>query len=273
MPQLGYGCYQVTNEEAFFHAIKAGYRNLDTAAFYENEEAVGRQVRRAIAELGLAREDLFISTKTWVDTMGYESTVKAVETALAKLDIGYIDLLFLHFPVNDELPVEYPNHEVDRNESWRAFEGFVDKGLVKHLGISNFLPNHIESLLKVAKIPPSVNQFELHPLYQELDTIASCRKHGIIVQSYSPFAQWTAKLITHPTLLQISQELSVDVARVILAWNIAKGFAVLAKSSSLERIESNFKIGGIELSGEQIERIDAMGAEKFKVEWDPHGYP
>jgi diketogulonate reductase-like aldo/keto reductase len=178
----------VTNEEAIFHAIKVGYTNLDTAAFYENEEAVGRQVKRANSELGLKREDLFISSKIWIDTMGYEKTVKAVEIALAKLDIGYIDLMFMHFPVNNELPPEYPNHEFDRNESWRALEEFVEKGLIRHLGISNFLPHHIESLLKVAKIPPSVNQFELHPLYQELDTIECCKKHDIIVQSYSPFA-------------------------------------------------------------------------------------
>ena len=161
---------------------------MDTAAYYENEEAVGRQVRRAITELGLKREDLFISSKIWVDMMGYEKTTKAIETALSKLEIGYIDLMFLHFPVNDDLPVDYPNHEFDRNESWRALENFVEKGLIKHLGISNFFPHHIESLLKSAKIPPSVNQFELHPLYQELDTIECCRKHDIIVQSYSPFA-------------------------------------------------------------------------------------
>ncbi len=120
--------------------------------------------------------------------MGYESTKEAVELALKKLDIGYIDLMFLHFPVNTEIPKEYPRHVEDRNDSWRAFEEFVEAGQVRHLGISNFLSHHIESLLKVAKIPPSVNQFELHPLYVEHDTIECCKAHGIIVQSYSPFA-------------------------------------------------------------------------------------
>ncbi len=265
----------MTSEEAIYHAIKVGYRNLDTAACYENEEAVGRQVRRAINELGVKREDLFISTKTWIDTMGYEKTKKAVEVALKKLDIGYIDLMFLHFPVNNEQPADYPRHVEDRNDSWRAFEEFVDAGLVKHLGISNFLPHHIESLLSVARIPPSVNQFELHPLYIEHDTIACCKQHGIIVQSYSPFAQWNPKLVSHPTLVEIATELQLDVAQVILLWLTGKGYAVLAKSSTPARIESNMRIGGRVLSLEQSKRIDQIseGGERFKCEWDPHGYP
>ena len=173
--------------------------------------------------------------------MGYESTKKAVELALTKLDIGYIDLMFLHFPVNNELPPDYPRHVEDRNDSWRALEEYVASGHIKHLGISNFLPHHIESLLEVAKIPPSVNQFELHPLYLEHDTIECCKKHHIVVQSYSPFAQWNEKLVQHPTLLSIAQELKVgvDVARVILVWLTSKGYAVLAKSSTPSRIETN----------------------------------
>jgi len=144
--------------------------------------------------------------------MGYESTKEAVELALKKLDIGYIDLMFLHFPVNTEIPKEYPRHVEDRNDSWRAFEEFVEAGQVRHLGISNFLSHHIESLLKVAKIPPSVNQFELHPLYVEHDTIECCKAHGIIVQSYSPFAQWSPELVTHPTLVSLAKDLNMDIA-------------------------------------------------------------
>ena len=157
MPQIGFGCYHIESEEPIFESIKCGYRNIDTAAYYENEKFVGRQVKRAYSELGLKRADFFISTKVFNDMMGYEKTRKAVEIALGNLDLEYIDLMFLHFPATEGLETEDPMHVENRHGSWRALEEYVEEGKLRHLGISNFLPNHIEALLKVAKVKPAVN--------------------------------------------------------------------------------------------------------------------
>ena len=149
--------------------------------------------------------------------------------------------MFLHFPCNEELPKDYPNHVEERHGSWKALEEFVDSGKIRRLGISNFLPIHIEDIMSIAKHKPVVNQFELHPMYVEKDTIECCRKYGIIVQAYSPFAQWNEKLVQHPTILRISESHKIDVAKVILLWmvNPSNNFAVLPKSATAERIASN----------------------------------
>ena len=204
-PQVGYGCYQVKTEESIFEAIRYGYRNIDTAQYYENEDMVNRQVKRAFTEFGLKRSDFFISTKVWCENMGYEKTKAIIKQCLENLaDLEYIDLLFIHFPVNEQHPPDYPNHVQDRHDTWRAMEEAVDAGKVKFLGVSNFFPRHIEDILSIAKYRPVVNQFELHPLYVETDTIECCKKNGIIVQAYSPFAQWNSTLIEHPTLVRIA---------------------------------------------------------------------
>lgn len=157
MPQIGFGLYHIETEEPIFEAIKAGYRNIDSAAYYENEKFVGRQVKKAYAEMGLTRKDFFISTKVFNDMMGYEKTQKAVEIALANLDLEYIDLMFLHFPATEGLENDDPLHVENRHGSWKALEEYVEKGRIKFIGISNFLTHHIEKLLAVGKIKPVVN--------------------------------------------------------------------------------------------------------------------
>jgi methylglyoxal/glyoxal reductase len=274
MPQVGFGCYHIETEEPIFDAIKYGYRNIDSAAYYENEKFVGRQVRRAYAELGLTRSDLFISTKVFNDMMGYEKTKKAVEIALANLDLEYIDLMFLHFPATEGLEKNDPKHVENRHGSWKALEELVEAGSLKFIGISNFVPHHIEDLLKVAKIKPVVNQFEIHPMYVEHETIECCRKHGIVVQAYSPFAQFNKTLIEHPTLQRISKERNLDIARVILLW-LLRNFAVLAKSATASRIASNIQLAGLDpLTEADVAAINELSkCPPITICWKAHEYP
>ncbi len=275
--QIGYGCYQVTSEEPIFDAIRFGYRNLDTAQCYLNEEFVGRQLKRAYSELGLKRSDFFISSKVWITEFGYEKCKAAVEFSLKQLDLEYIDLMFMHFPCNEGEAKDYPHHVEERHGAWKALEEFVESGKVKRLGISNFLTSHIEDIISIAKIRPAVNQFELHPMYVEKDTIETCRKYGILVQAYSPFAQWNEKLVTHPTLVRISKAHNIDVAKTILLWMVhpSNNFAVLPKSATAARIASNIQIGGLEglLTEQDIQDINELSAENMPIEWKAHGYP
>lgn len=275
--QVGYGCYNIATAEPIYDAIKYGYRLLDSASYYENEELVGQQVKRAYVDFGLNREDLFVTSKVWPSEMGYEKTKAAVEASLEKMDLGYINLMLLHFPVNDDLPKEYPNHVEDRQGTWRALEEFVESGKVKSIGVSNFLPHQIETILSIAKVKPAVNQFELHPMYVETETIECCRKNGIVVQAYSPFAQWTEKLVTHPTLIKISEAHGIDVAKVIILWAVhpTNGFALLPKSATSTRIASNIQLEGLEglLTESDMADINELAKEDMPVDWKAHDYP
>ena len=196
---------------------------------------------------------------------------------MKKLDLEYIDLMFLHFPCNEELPKDYPHHVEERHGSWKALEEFVENGKIKRLGISNFLPIHIEDIISIAKYRPVVNQFELHPMYVEKDTIECCRKYGIIVQAYSPFAQWNEKLITHPTLVSIAEARGIDIAKVILLWmtHHSNNFALLPKSATASRIASNIQISGLEnlLTDQDVSDINKLAAENMPIEWKAHGFP
>ena len=185
--------------------------------------------------------------------------------------------MFLHFPVNDDLPKDYPGHVEDRQGTWRALEEFVESGLIRSLGVSNFLSHQIEDILAIAKVKPVVNQFELHPMYVERDTIECCRQNGIVVQAYSPFAQWNQKLVSHPTLIKISEAYRIDIAKVILLWMIhpTNGFAMLPKSATAARIAGNIQLEGLEglLTDSDIAAINELAKEDMPIEWKAHGYP
>lgn len=235
---------------------------------------VGNAVRKAEQELGLKREQIFISSKVWCSQFGYEKTKRAVQKSLDLLNIGYIDLMFMHFPVDWEAEEGYPHLVQDRHGTWKALEEFVESGHIRHLGISNFLQPHIEDIWSVSKVKPVVNQFELHPMYVETDTIAVCNKYGIVVQSYSPFAQWNEKLVTSPTLVKLAEKYSADVARIILLWITQKGWAVLPKSSTVSRVESNIQLVGLgPLAESDMAAIDELAKEDMPIEWKAHGRP
>jgi len=185
--------------------------------------------------------------------------------------------MFLHFPATDGLEKDDPGHVENRHGSWKALEEYVEKGLIKFIGISNFLTHHSEGLLKVAKIKPVANQFELHPMYVEHDTIETCRKLGIVVQAYSPFAQFHKTLIEHPTIKRISDERKLDIARIILLWALhpSNNFAVLAKSATPARIASNIQLEGLEpLSQSDVEAINELSkCPPITICWKATEYP
>jgi diketogulonate reductase-like aldo/keto reductase len=183
--------------------------------------------------------------------------------------------MFLHFPATEDLEKDDPMHVSNRHGSWKALEEFVEAGLIKFIGISNFLPHHIEDLLKVCKIKPVVNQFEIHPMYFEHETIECCRKHGIIVQAYSPFAQFHKTLVEHPTLVRISEERGIDIARIILLWLIHHNIAILAKSATPSRIASNIQLADLEpLSEKDVADINELSKlPHITICWKAHGYP
>ena len=273
IPQIGFGCYQVKESDPFYWALKYGYKHLDSAALYKNEAQVGQELKRAIADFGIKREDIFITSKVFFTAMGYELTKKSIEESLEKFDIGPLDMMLIHFPGTKGLEKNDPQHKENRAGSWKALEEAVQNGQVKSIGVSNFRPEHLDEIIEIAKIKPAVNQFELHPMYVEYDTIESCNKHGILVQAYSPFAQFNKELIDHPTIQTISKNNNIDTAKVILLWHLAKGWCVLPKSATEERIRQNILLDGLSLTAEEVSQIDELGkTHRLKICWDPKDY-
>ncbi|TNV76491.1 hypothetical protein FGO68_gene8750 [Halteria grandinella] len=269
IPQVGFGCYQVRSSEPFFWALKHGYRHLDSAVFYKNEQQIGVEVKRAISEIpGLKREDIFITTKVPPNYQGYDKAREIIKQSLINFDLDYIDMVLIHHPSSSGLKHGDPKNKENRHGTWKALEEFVDEGLVKSIGISNFQSKHIESLMKVARIKPVVNQFELHPMYVEYETIETCRKYDILVEAYSPFAQFNKALVENKVVVGVAKKHGVDVARVILCYLIAKGFIVLPKSVHEERIANNIKLEGINLTEDDIKQLDELGKNNsLKVCW------
>jgi diketogulonate reductase-like aldo/keto reductase len=268
IPQVGFGCYQVRNSEPFYWALKHGYRHLDSAVFYGNEKQIGVEVRKAYVDFGLKREDLFITTKVPTSAQGYEKARDIIKKSLANFDLGYIDLVLIHHPSSSGLKRKDPKNREQRHGTWKALEEFVDEGLVRSIGVSNFQARHIEQLMEIARIKPVINQFELHPMYVEYETIEACRVHNFLVEAYSPFAQFHKQLVEDPTILHVAKKHGIDVAKTILSYLISKGFIVLPKSVHEERIASNIQLEGIVLTEEDINAIDALGkSNSLKVCW------
>lgn len=245
MPGFGLGVYKVTEEREIDHAVKsaiaAGYRMIDTAAIYQNEEGVGK----AIKESGIPREEIFITSKVWNDDQGYESTLQAFETSLKKLDLEYIDLYLIHWAVKGKYV-----------DTWKALETLYKEGKVKAIGVSNFNPHHIEDIKRECEIMPMVNQIELHPYLTQEDVRTYCNENNIRVESWSPLAR--GRLLDHQVLQEIADQHNKTTAQVILRWNIQHGIITIPKSSKKERIVSNADIFNFELSAEEMKAIDAL---------------
>ncbi|KEG09188.1 prostaglandin f synthase [Trypanosoma grayi] len=245
MPVLGLGVWQSKDgeetENAVQWAVKAGYRHIDTAAIYQNEESVGR----AIAKCGIPREELFVTTKLWNTNQGYESTLAAFETSLKKLGLSYVDLYLIHWPGKDKYL-----------DTWRAFEKLYAEKKVRAIGVSNFQKCHIEDVLKHCKVPPMVNQIELHPLNNQQELREYCKKNNIAITAWSPLGQ--GNLIADPKLKAIGDKYGRTTAQVILRWEIQHGVIAIPKSVHEERIKSNSKIFDFELKPEDMTAIDDM---------------
>jgi diketogulonate reductase-like aldo/keto reductase len=236
MPILGFGVFQVQDlkecENAVLTALETGYRLIDTAASYMNESAVGIAIRKS----GVAREDLFITTKLWVQDAGYEKTKKAFDRSLNRLQTDYLDLYFIHQPYGDV------------HGSWRAMEELYKAGKIKAIGVSNFQPDRIMDIIAFNEVVPAVNQIETHPFNQQIDTQKFLEDNKVQIESWGPFAEGRNYLFKNELLLTIAAKYNKSVAQVVLSWLIQRGVVAIPKSVRKERIQENFNVFDFELT-------------------------
>lgn len=246
LPKIGYGTYKSTDGgggRAVSMALEAGYRLLDTAAAYENEEEVGRAVR----ESGIPREEIFLTSKVWKDKLGYEATKKSFEESLERLQTDYLDLFLIHWPKPD--PKSRDWKELDRG-SWAAMEEFYQQGKVRAIGLSNFLPHHIEALLEAVKIRPMVNQLELHVGYLQEAAVQYCRSQKIQVQAWSPLGR--RRVLEEPVVVRMAEKYGVSPAQFLLAFLLEQGIGVIPKASSMERLRQNLELPSFAMEQEDM---------------------
>ena len=245
MPQLGYGVYQVTKEECercVADALKVGYRHIDTAQSYFNEEEVGNAIRKS----GIPRKELFITTKVWIEHYGYEECRKSVLGSLRKMQLDYLDLVLLHQPF------------ADNYGAWRALEELYAEGKLRAIGVSNFYPDRLVDICSFSRIKPMVNQVETHPHNQQKAAHEWMKKYGVQHEAWAPFGEGRGGLFTDPVLAKIGAKHSKTVAQVILRWHLQRGIVVIPKSTHIERMEENFNVFDFTLSDEDMQEIAAL---------------
>ncbi len=249
MPWFGLGVYKVEEGDQVVNSVKwaieAGYRSIDTAALYQNEEGVGQ----AIKESGVLREELFITTKVWNSDQGYDTTLQAFEKSLSKLGLDYVDLYLVHWPVKGKY-----------KDTWRALEKLHEDGKVRAIGVSNFQIHHLEDLLADAKVRPVVNQVELHPLLSQVELRNYCKEQGIQIEAWAPLAQ--GRLLDNPILQAIADKHGKSIAQVLLRWDIQSGIVTIPKSIKKERIVQNADIYDFELSAQEMKQIDDLNEDR-----------
>ena len=255
IPCIGFGTYKATTEDGYsiiLNAINAGYRHLDTAALYENEEEVGRAVR----ESGIPREQFFITSKLNRDFLGYDNTKREFEKSIKKLGTDYLDLYLIHWPRPDYGTDGFDDwKELDR-ESWRAMEELMKAGRIRAIGVSNFLPHHLDNLLQTAEIVPAVNQLELHPGYLQKETVDYCREKNIAIEAWSPMGR--ARVLKDPLLSGLAAKYGVSTARLCLSFCLQSGFIILPKSTHIDRMKENLNAEDTVISKEDMDRICSM---------------
>ncbi|MFF4602541.1 aldo/keto reductase [Streptomyces sp. NPDC001339] len=247
MPQLGFGVWQIPDDEAaaaIGHALNAGYRSIDTAAIYGNEEGTGR----ALAASGIPREDLFVTTKLWNSEQGYDSALRAFDASLDKLGLEYVDLYLIHWP----LPAR--DTYVD---TYKAFEKIYTDGRAKAIGVSNFQPAHLERLLGETSVVPAVNQIELHPRLQQAEARAFHASHGIATEAWSPLGQGKG-LLEEPAIAALAAKHGKTPAQVVLRWHLQLGNVVIPKSATPSRIAENFDVFGFELDDADLAELSGL---------------
>ncbi|WIL35125.1 glyoxal/methylglyoxal reductase [Bacillus stercoris] len=249
MPWFGLGVFKVENgseaTESVKAAIKNGYRSIDTAAIYKNEEGVGIGIK----ESGVAREELFITSKVWNEDQGYETTLAAFEKSLERLQLDYLDLYLIHWPGKDKF-----------KDTWRALEKLYKDGKIRAIGVSNFQVHHLEELLKDAEIKPMVNQVEFHPRLTQKELRDYCKKQGIQLEAWSPLMQ--GQLLDNEVLTQIAEKHNKSVAQVILRWDLQHEVVTIPKSIKEHRIIENADIFDFDLSQEDMDKIDALNKDE-----------
>lgn len=251
MPMAGFGVFRVPDKEeciqSVYNAIKIGYRLIDTAAAYTNEDAVGEAVRRAIADGLCTREDLFITSKLWVQDMtDYEAAKKAIAVSLEKTGLEYLDLYLLHQAMGDYFA------------AWRAMEDAYHAGKLKAIGVSNFYPNILTNFCETVKVTPAVNQVELHPYYTQEAALETMRHYHVVPEAWAPLGGGRYDPFTNEMLLAIAKKHNKTVSQVLLRWNVQRGVVVIPKSAHLERIKENFDIWDFNLSDEEMKSIASL---------------
>lgn len=244
IPSIGFGTYKSGDEsetiDVVKYALNKGYRQIDTAAFYGNEEAIGKGIK----ESSVKREDIFLVTKVWNDNHGYSNTIKAFEESVRKLGVEYLDLLLVHWPTKLN------------SETWRAFEDLYELGKVRAIGVCNFKKGHLEELKKTSRIMPMVNQIEIHPCFCQKELVDYCKDNNIQVVAWSPIMR--GKLLEVPLMVELAEKYDRSIAQIALRWHIQKDIIPIPKSSHYGRISDNINVFDFELSNEDIIRIDAL---------------
>ena len=253
MPLEGFGVFQVPDpaqcEQAVLDAIASGYRLIDTAAAYMNEKAVGEAIKKS----GVPREELFITTKLWVQDASYEAAKKAIQTSLDNLGLSYLDLYLIHQPMGDYVG------------AYRAMEEAYKEGKLKAIGVCNFYPHRLADLCETVEVIPAVNQVELHPFFQQENALALMREYGVHPEAWGPFAEGNHGIFTHPVLTAIGQKYGKSAAQVALRWNVQRGVTVIPKSVHKERMEQNINIWDFTLSGEDMAEIAKLDIGRSEI--------
>lgn len=258
MPILGYGVYQVTKDECercVLDALQVGYRSIDTAQSYFNEEEVGSAIQKS----GVPRTDIFLTSKVWIENYGYESCRKSVQTSIEKLQTDYLDLMLLHQPFSDYYG------------AWRALEDLYEEGKIRAIGISNFYPDRLVDLASFARIKPMVNQVETHPHNQQILAKQYMDKYGVQIEAWAPFGEGRGGLFENDTLKAIGEKYGKTAAQVMLRWHIQRGVVVIPKSTHRERMEENLNVFDFELTAQDMEQIAALDKKEssFFSHYDP----
>lgn len=248
MPLEGFGVFRIPDEaqceQVVYDAIKTGYRLLDTAAAYMNEKAVGKGVKRAVADGLTTREELFITTKVWVqDAKSEETAYEAVKESLSKLDMPYVDLVLLHQPMGDYFA------------AYRGIEKAYRDGLVKAVGVANFYPAVLTNLCENVEVLPAVNQVELHPFFVQAAALENMKAYGVVPQAWGPLAEGKHGIFTDPELVEIGKKYGKSAAQVVLRWNAQRGVSIIPKSVHVERMEQNIDIWDFTLTDDEMARI------------------
>jgi len=254
IPCIGFGTWQTPNGEIAFNAIKAaleiGYIHIDTAAIYGNEKSIGDAVKDNDI---VSRKELFITSKLWNSNQGYENTLTAFDKTIKDLQLKYLDLYLIHWPIPKDFR---ENWQKNISSTWKAFEKLYKEGKIRAIGVSNFLPHHLSALMKNAEIEPMVNQIELHPGQTQNETVLFCQKHNILIEAWSPLG--TGKILSNPILKKISLKYNKNVAQLCIRWSLQNSFIPLPKSVTPSRISENANVFDFEISRDDMDTINTM---------------
>lgn len=253
IPCIGFGTWQAPDGQTAYEAVKAalgaGYRHIDTAAAYGNEESVGK----AIADSGIDRKELFVTSKLWNEMHGYENTLKGFDKTLKDLGLDYLDLYLIHWPN----PIKYREHWQETNAgTWKAFEELYRAGLIRAIGVSNFLPHHLEEISKTAEVAPMVNQIRLCPGETQPEVVKYCRSHNMLLEAYSPMG--TGRIFEVPEMKTLAEKYGRSIAQICIRWSLQMGYLPLPKSVTPARIQENTQVFDFELSPEDVSLIAGL---------------